>query len=424
MAIEFYKEFGELGYLANYSDYGFYKNGIHYKTVEHYYQSEKFSNKKIKDSIINCDSPKDASNIGRDRNNKRIENFKDIKLKVMEDGVYLKFSQNKDIRSKLIETGRNIIREMSVKESFWGVGPSKRGDNHIGIILMNVRRRVKEDLLNEIIEKCKNKKIYILGHRKPDCDSVFSAVVLARILKSYGIDAQAAVRDTDYVEKDLINDYLDEDVEVVSDYSNKYFILVDHNNLDGIAKENVIGAIDHHKITGEVEDLIEIEYSSCGLLIYDLFKDRYSFSKDDKLMLALTVLSDTEYLSSRRFSSYDKNLYNEIGLYLDYKYLKKKYLPINTNLEDINANLYCDFKEYNYCNTSIKRSLIKNHSFDKNMFNKYIKSMKKNVIDLLIWCNYDDNSTYVCYKNKCFKFIYFTTSTYLVLDYLKKKGYV
>ena len=28
MAIEFYREFGELGYLANYSNYGFYKNGI------------------------------------------------------------------------------------------------------------------------------------------------------------------------------------------------------------------------------------------------------------------------------------------------------------------------------------------------------------------------------------------------------------
>ena len=36
MAIEFYKEFGDLGYLANYSNHGFYKNGIYYKTVEHF----------------------------------------------------------------------------------------------------------------------------------------------------------------------------------------------------------------------------------------------------------------------------------------------------------------------------------------------------------------------------------------------------
>ena len=49
--IEFYKEFGNLGYLANYSNHGFEKNGIYYKTVEHYYQSEKFSDRSIKDKI-------------------------------------------------------------------------------------------------------------------------------------------------------------------------------------------------------------------------------------------------------------------------------------------------------------------------------------------------------------------------------------
>jgi predicted NAD-dependent protein-ADP-ribosyltransferase YbiA (DUF1768 family) len=33
--IEFYKEFGDLGYLANYSNHGFSIDGVYYKTVEH-----------------------------------------------------------------------------------------------------------------------------------------------------------------------------------------------------------------------------------------------------------------------------------------------------------------------------------------------------------------------------------------------------
>ena len=109
MKIDFYKEFGDLGYLANYSSHGFYKNDIYYKTVEHYYQSEKFDNIEIKNKIINCDTPKEASNVGRSRDLKRIDNFKDKKLDVMYEGLYLKFSQNKDIRSKLIETGDSLI---------------------------------------------------------------------------------------------------------------------------------------------------------------------------------------------------------------------------------------------------------------------------------------------------------------------------
>ena len=41
MSVDFYKEFGELGYLAIYSNHGFYEDGVFYKTVEHYYQAKK-----------------------------------------------------------------------------------------------------------------------------------------------------------------------------------------------------------------------------------------------------------------------------------------------------------------------------------------------------------------------------------------------
>ena len=115
MAIEFYKELGSLGYLANYSNHGFLKNGIFYKTAEHYYQSEKFDDKKIKEKIINASSPKEASNIGRNRNYQRRENFKDIKLEVMYQAVLEKFRQNKDIRARLIETRNEPIKEMTTK---------------------------------------------------------------------------------------------------------------------------------------------------------------------------------------------------------------------------------------------------------------------------------------------------------------------
>ena len=51
MAIYFYKEFGELGYLATYSNHGFYKDGIYWKTSEHYYQAHKFNDKNIQKKI-------------------------------------------------------------------------------------------------------------------------------------------------------------------------------------------------------------------------------------------------------------------------------------------------------------------------------------------------------------------------------------
>ena len=117
MAINFYKEYGPLGYLASYSDHGFYIDGIYYPTVEHYYQSEKFDDALIKKKIISSKTPKEASTIGRDRNLKRIDGFSNKKLSVMYKGTLEKFLQNSTIRSKLIETRNNEIEEMTEKES-------------------------------------------------------------------------------------------------------------------------------------------------------------------------------------------------------------------------------------------------------------------------------------------------------------------
>lgn len=425
MTVDFYKEFGELGYLANYSSHGFYKNDIYYKTVEHYYQSEKFDDIEIKNRIINCDTPKEASNIGRDRSLKRIDNFKEIKNSVMYDGLYLKFSQNKDIRSKLIETGDKLIREMTVKESYWGVGPNLDGDNHIGHLLMKVREQVKNDVLESIINNSKDKNVYILGHINPDCDSIFSAYILSEVLKSLGIKAIAARRSGEIIDNDLIKEFLDEDLIEITDYNDKYFILVDNNKLDGIDKENVIGSIDHHIISGEVEDLIEIEYASTGLLIYDLFKDKFKFTKKLKELIYLTVITDTEYLNSSRYREYDKKLINDFNIKLDVVKLKNKYLKTTDFNKDIKSNLYFDYKEYKYNDLSINRSTIKSTKTDREKYYKdYISFMKDNNINLLIWCDYDEGNTYINYNGIDLIHPYFTTSTNLILKYLDKEGHL
>ena len=422
MSIDFYKEFGELGYLANYSNHSFFDNGIFYKTVEHYYQSHKFDDEKLINKILACDTPKEASNIGRDRNNKKKDDFD--KLSVMYQGLYLKFSQNKDIRSKLIETRNKTIREMSVKESYWGVGPNLDGENHIGKLLMQVRDNIKKDLLNEIIDKCKNKKVYVIGHSNPDIDSIFSAYLLTKILKKYKVDAVFSLRDENIINKELIS-LLDEDYEVINDYNNKYFVLVDHNNLNSIKSENVIGAIDHHRITGEVEDLIEIEYASTALLIYDLFKDNYKFTKKDKKLIALTVVLDTDFLLSTRFSDEDRKLYNELNINLNINNLKKKHLIITDFNKDINYNLYEDYKEYNYNGKSIKRSTIKSYTKEKDEYiNEYLKEISNYNINLMIWCDYEAEKTYICFNNSIIEHPFFTTSTNLVLDYLNKEKYL
>ena len=119
MAIRFYKEFGELGYLASYSNYGFFKDGIFWKTIEHYYQAHKFEDQKIIEKIINAETPKVASEIGRDRSYPIKENWEEIKVGIMFDAVFAKFMAHPDLAKKLIDTGNEEIIEETVKEDFW-----------------------------------------------------------------------------------------------------------------------------------------------------------------------------------------------------------------------------------------------------------------------------------------------------------------
>lgn len=147
-AIKFYKEFGELGYLATYSQHSFTIDEVLYKTSEHYYQSKKFLDKETIDRVIAAESPKEASNIGRDRNNKKRDDWREIKKKIMFDAVYFKFKQNPDIMLKLLETGDLDIIEETVKENYWGCGPNYDGENNYGKILCKVRERLREEMIN------------------------------------------------------------------------------------------------------------------------------------------------------------------------------------------------------------------------------------------------------------------------------------
>ncbi len=139
MAIYFYKEFGPLGYLANYSDHGFYKDGKYWPTAEHYFQAQKFFDEEIKERIRLAKTPKEASTIGRDRSLPLRKDWEDVKQDIMLETVLLKFKANPDILELLLATGEEELVEHTTKEYYWGCGPDKSGQNNYGKILVKAR---------------------------------------------------------------------------------------------------------------------------------------------------------------------------------------------------------------------------------------------------------------------------------------------
>lgn len=431
MPIYFYKEFGPLGYLANYSNHGFYKDGVYYQTVEHFYQSQKFLDENLRKKIIDAKTPKEASNIGRDRNNKLRDNWKEIKQGIMLEGVLEKFRQNSDILSKLLDTGDEEIIENTVDEYYWGCGKTKTGENNFGKIVVKAREILRIEKLFDLEYLKSLDSIYIIGHNNIDVDSYFSSYILSKILISLGVNAHFAIIDN-YIysldDKDLIEDYLKEKPIILNknEIKDKNFILVDHNDtLQSINNNaNIICAIDHHIDSKKVKKCYSVEYASTLLYIYKIFKQIYKFNDYEKNLIALSVMADSEYLTSTRFKEKDKLLFDELNTNLDSGEIRKKYFKTTDFTLDIDHNIMANYKVYNIENYNVHRIILKAYEKDKNNLDLFLSKIKHNRGNwILIWNEYDTNKTLIYYKTKLVKeYDYILTSSVIIIkDLIKNK---
>lgn len=129
----------------NFSSFKVNYNGILYSTAEHAYQANKFLNTapEVAKQIIDSYSAHEAKEIAYRNDDKKRKDWDDVKLKIMEEILRLKLSQNPYVKKKLIETGDLLICEDSPKDSFWGIGKDRNGQNQLGKLWMKLREELK-----------------------------------------------------------------------------------------------------------------------------------------------------------------------------------------------------------------------------------------------------------------------------------------
>ena len=85
--------------------------------------------------------------------------WSEVKLSIVERGNYLKFSQNEKFKKVLMDTRDRLLVEASKNDSVWGIGftaanaktvPREEwGQNLLGIALMNVRKKIRDEEAGE-----------------------------------------------------------------------------------------------------------------------------------------------------------------------------------------------------------------------------------------------------------------------------------
>ena len=131
--------------LDNFSSFKVEWNGYLYSSVEEAYQAASFmgSCEELVERVKRSHSADEAQRIAyANRDNQRAD-WQEVKLIIMEELLRLKIEQNPYVKKKLLQTGDYRIVEDSPKDSYWGWGPNRDGENHLGELWMKLRKELR-----------------------------------------------------------------------------------------------------------------------------------------------------------------------------------------------------------------------------------------------------------------------------------------
>jgi ribA/ribD-fused uncharacterized protein len=156
--IRFFGKKSKYAIFSNFAETPITIGGLDYSTVEHYFQSMKFTETapEYADEIRLSPTPLDAKRLGKSRDYPIDADWADSKrgqgnsVTVMRRALLYKALQNEEFRRTLLSTRDDqYIIEASPYDSYWGEGRSKKGKNMLGRLLVELRfiLRAKGDVM-------------------------------------------------------------------------------------------------------------------------------------------------------------------------------------------------------------------------------------------------------------------------------------
>lgn len=141
------------GYLSQWYPSPFEVDGIRYEFAEQFMMAKKallFEDYTMYANIMKEKEPKKIKDFGKLVRNFDAEKWDRCKSEIVYHGNLAKFSQNPDLREKLLATGKKVLAEASPYDKIWGIGlkasnpdaenPDQwKGQNLLGQALMKVR---------------------------------------------------------------------------------------------------------------------------------------------------------------------------------------------------------------------------------------------------------------------------------------------
>ena len=147
----------ENGYLSNWYLSNFKIGSTQFSSMEQYVMYQKaivFNDTKSAKKILETTDVSKIKALGRQVSNYNDKYWNGVRQIIIYKGLLEKFSQNKDLKKRLLNTGNDILAECAVQDKIWGIGLSMkdvnrwdmekwRGENLLGFALMLVREELR-----------------------------------------------------------------------------------------------------------------------------------------------------------------------------------------------------------------------------------------------------------------------------------------
>lgn len=150
---------GKYFFLSNFYACPVTYKGLEFKSSEAAYQAQKCADKSKKELFTDL-TPDEAKGFGK--HVALVDGWDDMKADVMRQVVHAKFSQNPGLAKRLLETGdAELVEGNTWHDNFFGsctcpACRTKRGENWLGLILMDERDRLKEEAIHNALKEMRN----------------------------------------------------------------------------------------------------------------------------------------------------------------------------------------------------------------------------------------------------------------------------
>lgn len=144
--IYFYRRNEAYGEFSNFYLSSIELDGYTWPTAEHYFQAQKYIHDETHfKNVLGLPTPRDAFNYVREHRSARRPDWEDVKDDIMFKACLAKFQQHPKLKELLLSTGDRMIVEHTTNDSYWADGGDGSGRNQLGITLMKVRDKLRQN---------------------------------------------------------------------------------------------------------------------------------------------------------------------------------------------------------------------------------------------------------------------------------------